>query len=144
MPRGQYTRSEKHKEMLREIIKKNAEAAKINGTVGRYVRTDAHRAAFSERVRSLPPRLGADSPNWKGDDVGYAALHNWVERRLGKPSKCNQCGTEDAACFDWANKSGKYLRDLSDWERLCRSCHMKSDGRGFKKGNKPQILRASK
>lgn len=31
--------------------------------------------------------------------------------------------------MDLANKSGKYLRDLSDWWYLCRKCHMTIDGR---------------
>ncbi len=68
-----------------------------------------------------------ESPNWKGDNVGLTALHNWVERKLGKPKKCEFCGTTKAKFFDWANISGKYKRDLLDWVRLCRSCHAQYD-----------------
>ena len=52
----------------------------------------------------------------------------WIELRMGKPRKCEQCGTEKAKRYDWANKNGQYKRDLSDWVRLCRSCHIKKDG----------------
>lgn len=29
--------------------------------------------------------------------------------------------------YHWANISRSYKRDLSDWVRLCASCHKKSD-----------------
>src|SRR3990167_325793 len=31
---------------------------------------------------------GEKHPQWKGDQVGYRALHMWIERNLGKASKC--------------------------------------------------------
>lgn len=77
----------------------------------------------------FPKIVGRDekSPNWKGDRVGKAALHNWVERKLGKPKKCANCETTDSQFFDWANISQEYKRDLTDWIRLCRTCHAKFD-----------------
>src|SRR3990167_305600 len=32
-------------------------------------------------------------PYWKGDKVGYHGLHRWIARKLGKPKKCEDCGT---------------------------------------------------
>lgn len=64
---------------------------------------------------------------WAGDAVGYHALHNWIRARFTKPSLCQKCGIKPP--LDMANISGLYKRDLSDWEYLCRACHMKSDGR---------------
>lgn len=72
-------------------------------------------------------KLAEKNPMWKGSDAGYSALHLWVTARLKKPEKCDMC--EKKIPYDLANKSGKYLRDLNDWQWLCRSCHMKSDGR---------------
>lgn len=63
--------------------------------------------------------------------VGYKGIHNWMTRTYGQPKYCESCDSTNAARFDWANISGEYLRDRSDWERLCRSCHMKKDGRGI-------------
>ncbi len=63
-------------------------------------------------------------PGWKGDKVQYDALHDWVRKHLGKPSKCDFCGTTEAKRFEWANKTGEYKRELSDWLRLCKSCHV--------------------
>lgn len=64
---------------------------------------------------------------WMGDAVGYTALHSWVKRRLHRPKRCQSCGKVKR--LDLANISQKYLRDLSDWEWLCRRCHMLKDGR---------------
>jgi hypothetical protein len=68
---------------------------------------------------------GGKNVMWKGDKVGYLALHSWVRRHLGKPNRCDFCGLEEenGNKFEWANKSGNYLRDLTDWLRLCVSCH---------------------
>ena len=29
--------------------------------------------------------------------------------------------------YQWSNISGKYLRDVKDWQRLCVLCHSKYD-----------------
>ncbi len=66
---------------------------------------------------------------WKGEKVGYRALHYWVERRLGKPMLCI---FEDLTCkgmMEWANIDGKYKRNLNDWMSLCRSHHRRIDNK---------------
>ncbi len=79
-------------------------------------------------------------PQWKGVDATYVAAHLWIARKLGKSKLCENCGTTDAKRFEWANISGKYLRDVSDWVRLCSICHHLIDdiaGRGSRtKANK--------
>jgi len=67
------------------------------------------------------------NPSWKGDDVGYTNLHQWVRRRKSKPDFCESCGINKP--HDLANISGEYKRDVNDFKWLCRSCHMKEDGR---------------
>lgn len=66
-------------------------------------------------------------PFWRGDDVGNAALHSWVKRKLGIPSKCEHCGVQGRKWYHWSNISGKYYRKLEDWQRLCVRCHSKFD-----------------
>jgi len=81
---------------------------------------------------------------WKGKNVGYGPLHSWVKRKLGRPSFCIQCGirgkhytrtTKEKVgkvwSIHWANKSGEYKRDLTDWIPLCVSCHRIYDGIRF-------------
>lgn len=66
--------------------------------------------------------------NWKGDNVGYFALHSWIRHHFKKPSQCEECGRENVP-LDWANVSGQYKRERSDFKALCRSCHWKKDFR---------------
>ncbi len=67
-------------------------------------------------------KKGVVPANFKGDAVGYEALHSWVYRRLGKATKCCQCGKSHDR-IHWANISQKYKRDEADWMQLCPSCH---------------------
>lgn|SRR3990167_3980796 len=65
---------------------------------------------------------------WKGNKVGYDALHDWVNRYLGKAVKCEYCGKKGMGRqIHWANKSHKYKRKLADWLSLCAKCHKKYD-----------------
>lgn len=69
---------------------------------------------------------GKNNYAWKGNKVSYFGLHAWISRELGKPSKCSNCGATKGR-FEWANISREYKRELSDWARLCRSCHISFD-----------------
>ena len=84
------------------------------------------RKCYYKRHRKIVKK-GEDSPNWKGDKVGKDALHCWVIKHLGKPKKCEHCGTTKAKKYEWSNISQKYKRDLKDWQRLCTKCHAKYD-----------------
>lgn len=73
----------------------------------------------------LPWIKGDKHPLWKGDKVSYRNLHRWLVQHLGQPDTCEFCGKSGLSgrFIHWANKSGKYLRDLTDWIRLCAKCH---------------------
>jgi len=62
---------------------------------------------------------------WKGDKVGYHALHTWVTRHKGKAVKCYECGTNKNV--QWANLSHEYKRDLNDFREMCGKCHRAYD-----------------
>ena len=74
--------------------------------------------------------------NWKGDNVSYHALHYWIKSRIDKPKACVICNKKNK--LDLSNKSGKYLRDLTDWWYICRSCHTKKCWENRRKGIKRQ------
>ena len=83
---------------------------------GTYIRTPEFRAKMSTamsrpdmRARFAEAKIAEKNPNWRGSDVGLSGVHQWVKRRLSRPPH--------------------YLRELSDWEWLCRRCHMNTDGR---------------
>jgi len=71
--------------------------------------------------------LGIKNSKWRGDDVGYSALHGWVVRNLGKATVCQNNSTHVSKRFEWANISYEYKRDLKDWMSLCSKCHHSYD-----------------
>lgn len=56
----------------------------------------------------------------------YRSLHLWVESKLGKPNLCKFCGKTEGK-IEWSNISGKYKKDITDWQRLCTKCHRQFD-----------------
>jgi len=72
-------------------------------------------------------RIGEKNSQWKGDNVGYISLHEYVRNHKQEPDACVICGEDKP--LDLANISQEYKRDLDDWEYLCRRCHMIKDGR---------------
>lgn len=97
-----------------------------------YKQTDKHKKAISKgllRSDKKPgaPSYGENNSAWRGDKVGYRAIHDYIVRSLGKPSKCNHCKATDKKRYEWSC-DGEYTRDLNKWERLCVACHRKKDG----------------
>lgn len=99
------------------------------GTVkscGCYNRELAQKQGKANKGRKRPDVKGENNANWKGDDVGYFALHAWLKRNFDKPNECTLCSRTDFR-IEWANISGQYKRDIKDFLALCRSCHYKFD-----------------
>ena len=70
---------------------------------------------------------GIKNGMWKADKVKYGSLHDYIKYHLKPPTHCNNC--KEIKKLEIANISGGYKRDFEDWKWLCRSCHMRSDGR---------------
>lgn len=76
-------------------------------------------------------KTGKIPPNYKAENVSYSGLHHWVKYHLGtaKDRLCVGCGYQ---AKEWANKSGQYKRELSDWQPMCIKCHRNMDNVGKK------------
>lgn len=96
--------------------------------------------SFACRNKSYKGKTTDEShPNWKGESASYWAKHAWVYLRLGKANSCSNEGCKyprrtpqgkiltAPKRFEWANISGNYIRELSDWMQLCCSCHKNYD-----------------
>jgi len=90
---------------------------------GNKAQTGRCKPCYSKLLKDK--RRGCGNPNWKGDSIGVDGIHAWITRRKPK-TFCVCCGNP---AHDLANISGKYTRDINDYQWLCRKCHMKSDGR---------------
>lgn len=76
-------------------------------------------------------KLNKNNPMWKGNKVGYSALHAWVRRNKLKLKFCEKCNKNKK--LDVSNISGKYKRDVNDYEWLCKKCHRRKDIKNNKK-----------
>src|SRR3990167_1088859 len=103
MPKGVYIRSKLHCERIR--------LSKLGNTFG-----------------SFPKPKGKASPRWKGEKASKHHKHEHLTRTYGKPTICeNKHCLGRSPIIEWANISGEYKRDISDYFRLCRSCHKRWD-----------------
>lgn len=74
-------------------------------------------------------RRGKNSGMYKEKLTNYKHLHVVISNMLGKPDTCEFCKKTGLKgnSIQWANKTGKYLREPTDWLRLCSSCHRTYD-----------------
>ena len=80
-----------------------------------------------ERMRKNNPNQHEGEIAYKRPD--YKAVHAWIIRVLGRPKQCEHCKNiiENPYKINWANISKEYKRDISDWARLCKKCHVLFD-----------------
>ena len=83
--------------------------------------------------RTLEIRQKISVGNYRGEEASdqskYIRVHVWVIKKLGQPDTCSHCERSGLSgrFIHWANLSGKYLYDISDWVRLCAKCHKNYD-----------------
>lgn len=96
----------------------------------------SHSCSYLSRMKNPIDRLGfgrngykqgktIENPHWKGNNAQKRSIHDWISRNFGQEPKCEMCGKEQT--IEWSNIDHLYSRNRQDWQRLCRSCHMKYD-----------------
>lgn len=72
---------------------------------------------------------GKNNVLWKGNNVGYKCLHDWVRKWKKTLDICEVCGNDKLKHrqYHWANIDHKYRRVLEDYIRMCVKCHRKYD-----------------
>ena len=114
----------KHSEMMKgnkHILGRHWKLSEETKRKMRKPKTEEHRKKISEA------RTGEGNGMWKGDDVGYGAVHTWIKKYHPKPEYCEMCGLSKS--YDLANITGIYNREFKNWMYMCRKCHMISDKR---------------
>lgn len=141
----------------KEIIKQPTRSLKnwINRT--KYCSVECRRKALAKLmignkhslgVKQSPETLkkrsdaqrGEKGSNWKGDNVGYIGIHNWLKKNFGKPDRCDnkdcvypRMGAKKMLLkpcwYEWALIRGKKMeRKRENFVRLCVACHRRYDG----------------
>ena len=99
-----------------------------NNTFESYPSQRTGKHIFCSRPCQHKYRVNNRVNTFKGDKVGYYAIHEWVKRRMDRPDHCPKCkeperfAKDGRTMIDLANISGKYKRDINDWMWLCRGC----------------------
>ncbi len=93
---------------------------------GRTKKTDPRIDYFRPTAFKKADNVGEDNFKWEGDDVSYRNLHRWIERKLGKATKCEKCG-ESPSRMHWSNDDHTYKREVEGWTQLCPKCHAQHD-----------------
>jgi hypothetical protein len=80
------------------------------------------------KIKRKESYSGDKAYNWKGENVSYRTLHNWINSLLGKASKCSICGKEGIGRqIHWANIDHRYRRVKEDYFEACTKCHGEYD-----------------
>lgn len=80
--------------------------------------TDSHKKNLSIAHKKNRKRL------FTGTNSSYKCLHVWLKRNLPK-LECEQCHSTDR--LQYANRTGLYKKDISDYIILCTLCHVRYD-----------------
>ena len=129
----------------------NAKAiSKIRDKKGRFLKGYSFSLKTQFKKGKPSPRKGIRKPGWTNQTSfkprsslweknvrEYQSIHLWVKTNFGRPDFCEFCKKTQGK-FEWANKTGRYIKDKLDWLRLCHICHRDYDlqRNGIKKAAK--------
>jgi len=103
------------------------------GKIGVQPHSEATRLKMSKTRKGMKKsplwiakHSGANHHGWKGDDVGYWALHDYIERLKPRPDCCEKCEKPHRRLY-LHNKDHLYSRNPDDYIYLCPKCHAKAE-----------------
>ena len=114
--------------MTEEIVIQQDKRVPWNkGRTDVYSQETLQKMTLARKGKRHPKISGENNYSWKGDSVGYRALHQWVNIHKPKPLDglcefCNIKPCEHLACVTYT-----YTRDFGNWKYLCSKCHNRFD-----------------
>lgn len=113
--------------MQRVIVKRNRLGQFVRGTskIGGVKKGDKLSQETRLKIGNAQRGLfGPASHRWKGANASYQAKHQWIATHYGKANRCELNKKHKSPVYHWANVSGEYKRERTDWIRLCPSCNV--------------------
>ncbi len=100
-----------------------------------YCGKHAYRVRVHGSTEPPVPARGELNPGWRGDSVGYSAVHARLRRTFGPASgHLCECGARAGQwAYDHADPSertspeGPYSADVAHYRAMCVPCHKRSD-----------------
>ena len=131
MPTGVYVRSELHKARISKSMTGKSPSLETRIKMSK----NGGKSLGKKHSQETKNKIGLASKQIHGGRnpfVGtseYWHIHRWIVRMLGKPNKCENCYNDKLTGqqIHWANISQRYRYNITDWKRLCTSCHAKFD-----------------
>ena len=141
MPKGQYIRTQFHRDIL---IKRNKDPKHIAKVKKALMGHGFSEETLQKMRDNHADTKGEKNPNWKGNKVGIIGIHIWLRKNFTKKLICEFCGKNEKSGrkIEWAKiNNKKYERKRENFIELCCKCHRNYDDVGFKKGNKINLGR---
>jgi hypothetical protein len=142
MPRGVFERTAEYRAKLSAAGKGRTLSAGHREKIAARMRGNRNGAGSAGQIRtpeacqrmSSARRAGSEARN---PGLSYTAVRKRLRKERGTPSRCEHCGTTTAKKFEWAfasdghgNGGFPFSTDLTDYIRLCTSCHVRFDQEG--------------
>lgn len=79
-------------------------------------------------------KVGEESWAWRGDDITYERIHQWLVEKFGRLMACEHCGeiggNTRKSLIQWALKTGlRHGRERARYLGLCVKCHTQYDSK---------------
>ena len=126
MAKGVCVRTEEHVRHIKEANIKRIKGKTWEQLYGKDVAERMKKVAGEVMGKFNRECTDEKSPNWKGDDASYCAMHVTVRKYFGKATHCiNPTCSGKSRYFEWSKKDHNtlYTRNVSDYQKLCRACH---------------------
>lgn len=111
----------------RDRVKKNCEFCGKEYEVNKFRDKTTRFCSGKCRSRWLGKKYKSVNSFYRKEHNKYVYLHIWINKTFGKANKCEMCKIKNKSIYHWANKTGNYLKERSDWLELCPKCHYRYD-----------------
>ena len=91
-------------------------------------RVNGKKFGFQKGHETNVGRKGQYATNWKGENAGYQAIHQWLNANYGKPTECEHEGKHKGKLCYAKIKGKRHAHNRKHYIQLCHRHHAIYDG----------------